>query len=154
MQRVFKGRPVLPAEIQGEAVVTRSGFNTLACFYKSILTDAAKAVCGDQDNPELFGRNLTGKVLCLPKSIGSTSAGAAWDRIAKMGIAPRALLFAQHIDSLSAAGLVLADVMEIDPGPCRHKGQAHQKSVTQKHRPLFPSCDQDDKSAHRNQAGP
>jgi len=110
MQRVFKGRPVLPAEIQGEAVVTRSGFNTLACFYKSILTDAAKAVCGDQDNQELFGRNLTGKVLCLPKSIGSTSAGAAWDRIAKMGIAPRALLFAQHIDSLSAAGLVLADV--------------------------------------------
>jgi len=110
LQNVFKGRPVLPAEIQGEAVVTHSGFNTLACFYKSILHDAARAICGDQDNPELFGRDLTDKVLCLPKSIGSTSAGAAWDRVAKMGIAPRALLFAQHIDSLSAAGLVLADV--------------------------------------------
>jgi predicted aconitase with swiveling domain len=110
MGRIFKGRPVLPDEVKGEAAVTHTGFNTLACFYKSILTDATEAICGDQDNPELFGRDLTDKVLCLPKSIGSTSAGAAWDRIAKMGIAPRAMLFAEHIDSLSAAGLVLAEV--------------------------------------------
>ncbi|UCD80242.1 MAG: DUF126 domain-containing protein [Desulfobacterales bacterium] len=110
MARVFKGRSVLPDEIKGEAVVTHTGFNTLACYYKSILTNATTAICGDQGNPELFGRDLTDKILCLPKSIGSTSAGAAWDRIAKMGIAPRAMLFAEHIDSLSAAGLVLAEV--------------------------------------------
>lgn len=110
MGNVFKGRAILPAEIEGEAVVTHIGFNTLACYYRSILTDAKKAICGDQDNPELFGKDLTDKVICLPKSIGSTSAGATWDRIAKMEIAPRAMLFSEHIDSLSAAGLVLADV--------------------------------------------
>ena len=110
MERVFKGRSILPDEIVGAAVVTHTGFNTLACYYKSILTEATQAICGDQDNPELFGRDLTDKIICLPKSIGSTSAGATWDRIATMGIAPRAMLFSQHIDSLSAAGLVLVEV--------------------------------------------
>lgn len=110
MESVFKGRSILPAEIEGEAVVTHTGFNTLACYYKSILTEATRAICGDQGNPELFGQDLTDKIICLPKSIGSTSAGATWDRIAKMGLAPRAMLFSQHIDSLSAAGLVLAEV--------------------------------------------
>lgn len=110
MTKVFKGRSILPADTQGKAVVTHTGFNTLACYYKSILTEADRAVCGDQDNPELFGRDLTDKVICLPKGIGSTSAGATWERIAMMDIAPRAMLFSQHIDSLSAAGLVLADV--------------------------------------------
>ena len=110
MERVFKGRSILPDEIEGEAVVTRTGFNTLACYYKSILTNATQAICGDQGNSELFGQDLTDKIICLPKSIGSTSAGATWDRIAKMGIAPRAMLFSQHIDSLSASGLALVEV--------------------------------------------
>jgi len=110
MAKVFQGRPILPAETRGQAVVTHTGFNTLACYYKSILTNASRAVCGDQDNPELFGRDLTDKIICLPKGIGSTSAGATWERIAIMGIAPAAMLFSQQIDSLSAAGLVLADV--------------------------------------------
>ena len=110
MGRVFKGRSILPDEIEGEAVVTHTGFNTLACYYKSILTDATKAICGDQGNAEIFGQDLTDKIICLPKSIGSTSAGATWDRIAKMGLAPRAMLFSQHIDSLSAAGLALVEV--------------------------------------------
>jgi len=110
MEKSFKGRPILPAEIEGEAIVTHTGFNTLACYYKSILTDASRAICGDQDNPEIYGRDLTDKIICLPKSIGSTSAGATWDRIAKLGIAPRAMLFSQHIDSLSAAGLALVEV--------------------------------------------
>lgn len=110
MSQTFKGRSILPATVEGQALVTRRGFNTLACFYKSILTHASTAVCGDQDNPELFGRVLTAKIICLPKSIGSTSAGATWDFVAKMGIAPAAMLFSEPIDSLSAAGLILADI--------------------------------------------
>jgi predicted aconitase with swiveling domain len=110
MSRVFKGRPILPADLEGQALVTRAGFNSLACFYKSMLTDAREAICSDQSNPELFGKNLTDKVICLPKTVGSTSAGATWDRVAQMGIAPKAMLFSQHIDSLAAAGLALAEV--------------------------------------------
>jgi predicted aconitase with swiveling domain len=41
---------------------------------------------------------------------GSTSAGATWDRVAFSGLAPKAMLFSQHIDYLTAAGLVIADI--------------------------------------------
>lgn len=110
MGKIYRGRVVLPADLTGEAVVSRQGFNTLACFYHSIITGARSAVCGDQDNPELYGQTLTDKIICLPRGIGSTSAGSVWQCAAVMGIAPLAMLFAEAIDSLSAAGLILADV--------------------------------------------
>ncbi|MFC2046571.1 aconitase X swivel domain-containing protein, partial [Chloroflexota bacterium] len=54
--------------------------------------------------------NLTDKIICLPQTVGSTSAGAVWQRIARLGVAPRAMLFSQPIDSLAAGGLIVADV--------------------------------------------
>lgn len=110
MSRTFKGRAVFAGDLEGEAVVTHSGFNSLACFYRSMLSSSKRAICSDQDNRELFGKDLTGKMVCLPKTIGSTSAGATWDQVARLGIAPRALLLSEHIDSLAAAGLAMAEV--------------------------------------------
>lgn len=110
MTRAFKGRAVLAGSVEGQALVTRGGFNTLASFYKSISEGAKRALCSDQDNPDLYGKDLTDKILCLPTTIGSTSAGATWDSVAHMGLAPKAMLFSHTIDSLAAAGLVLADV--------------------------------------------
>jgi len=106
----FTGRPIISGNVSGESLVTNTGFNTLACFYKSMLERAEVAICGDKDNKELFGKILTGKIICLPKGIGSTTTGATWERIAQLGINPKAMLFSEHIDSLSAAGLILADV--------------------------------------------
>jgi predicted aconitase with swiveling domain len=110
VDRLFKGRPVMPGDFEGSALVTHQGFNTLASFYQSMLAHADQAVCSDQGNRDLCQKNLTGKVICIPKCVGSTSAGATWDRVASMGIAPQGILFSEFIDSLSAAGLVLADL--------------------------------------------
>ncbi len=110
MSRIFKGRAILAGKTNGEILVTHTGFNSLASFYRSMLRGANQAVCSDQDNKELFGKVLTDKIICLPKTIGSTSCGATWDKIAQMGIAPKAMLFSQRIDSLGAAGLVIAEV--------------------------------------------
>ncbi len=110
MKKTFKGRIILSGEIKGEAVVTRTGLNTLASFYQSILKNESKAVCSDHNNPELYKKILSDKIICLPKTVGSTSAGAVLDRIACMGIAPKAFLFSEPIDSLAAAGVVLADI--------------------------------------------
>ena len=98
---------MLPGNISGEALVTRKGFNSLASFYKSMVSGSKFAICSDQDNLDLYGKNLTDMIICLPKTIGSSSAGATWDTVASMGIAPKAMLFAEPIDSLAAAGLVL-----------------------------------------------
>jgi predicted aconitase with swiveling domain len=110
VSKSFKGRPVLPGNLEGEALVTRVGFNAYASFSTSIHIQVETAQCADSSNRELYGKNLTDKIICLPKTIGSTSAGAVWQRVAQMGIAPKAILFSQEIDSLAAAGLVVADV--------------------------------------------
>jgi predicted aconitase with swiveling domain len=110
VNKSFKGRPVLAGNLIGEALVTHMGFNSLASFYKAMLTGAKKAICSDQDNPELFGKDLKDKIICLPKTVGSTSAGTTWDKVAQMGIAPKAMLFSQKIDSLAAGGLIIADI--------------------------------------------
>ncbi|MFQ5814182.1 MAG: 3-hydroxyacyl-CoA dehydrogenase NAD-binding domain-containing protein, partial [Anaerolineae bacterium] len=106
----FKGRAILPGNIEGEALVTHVGFNAYASFYTSIHAQVEIAQCADSGNQELHGKNLTDKILCLPKTTGSTSAGAVWQRVAQMGIAPKAMLFSQRIDSLAAGGLIVADL--------------------------------------------
>ena len=110
MGRSFKGRAILPGNLEGEALVTHVGFNAYASFYTSIHVQVETAQCADSGNQELYGKNLTDKIICLPNTIGSTSAGAVWQRVAQLGVAPRAMLFSRRIDSLAAGGLIVADV--------------------------------------------
>jgi len=110
MSKKFYGRVILPGKTKGQILVTRQGFNTLASYYKTATGNAAAAICSDQDNKDLYGKDLSGRIICLPKTIGSTSAGATWVQIAEMGLAPKALLFSGYIDSLAAAGIALVDV--------------------------------------------
>ncbi len=110
MGKSFKGRAILSGQIEGEALVTHAGFNTYASFYTSMHTQAQVAECCDSGNPELYQKIMSNKLICLPKTIGSTSGGAVWQRVAQMGIAPKAMLVSQQIDSLAAGGLIVADV--------------------------------------------
>jgi predicted aconitase with swiveling domain len=110
MSKTFKGRVIIPGNVAGEALVTHSGFNMLASFQKSLVTKSKKAICSDQNNKDLYKKNLTGKILCLPQTIGSTTGGLALQTAAQMEITPKALLFSKHIDSLAASGIILADI--------------------------------------------
>ncbi len=96
MTKTFKGRPVLKGNIEGQAVVSREGMNILATFQKSALKKAKTVIGADQNNKDLYGKNLTGKIICLPKTIGSTTGGMVLETIAKLGIRPKALLFSEH----------------------------------------------------------
>ena len=110
MSRTFKGRVVLAGNIKGECVVSHEGLNILASFQKSALKNAKTVICSDQNNKDLYNKNLTDKIICLPKTIGSTTGGMVLQSIAHMGIGPSAMLFSEHIDSLAAAGIILSDV--------------------------------------------
>ena len=110
MTDYFMGRNIVAGITEGEAVVSRTGFNAYASFYNSLTDDVQIAVCADSGNQDTFGKILSGKILCIPNSIGSTSAGAVWQRIVYLGIAPKAVLFSQTIDSLAAGGLIVVDV--------------------------------------------
>jgi len=108
MCRAFRGRPVLPGAVSGPAAVSHGGFNTYASFFKSIHVPSPHAICADSGNEDLHGLDLAGAVLCVPATTGSTSGGGVWQRLVTLGNAPRAVLFAQSIDSLAAGGLIVA----------------------------------------------
>jgi len=113
----FTGRVVVPGAVRAEAVVSRQGFNTLASFQKGLMAGDKEAKCSDQNNPDIYGKPLAGKALCLPQTIGSTTGGMVLYCAADMGLAPACLLFAKPIDSLAAAGAVLAGVWTANPMP-------------------------------------
>lgn len=106
----FQGRVVTPGEVVAEAVVTTEGFNTLASFQMALQFGDKEVKCGDQSNQQLYGKPLLGKALCLPQTIGSTTGGLVLYCACAMQKNPACMLFANHIDSLAAAGAVLADV--------------------------------------------
>ncbi len=106
----FKGRVIAAGSVTAEAVVSHGGLNTLASFQKALQFGDKKATCGDQNNPDLFGKQMAGKALCLPQTIGSTTGGLVLYCACSMHRQPACMLFSQPIDSLAAAGAVLADV--------------------------------------------
>ena len=99
--REFKGRIIAPGTITAPAVVSHSGFNTLASLQSALQFGDKKATCGDQNNPE---------ALCLPQTIGSTTGGLVLYCACAMGRQPGCMLFSGPIDSLAAAGSILASV--------------------------------------------
>jgi uncharacterized protein len=108
LTKSFRGRVVLGGELVGESIVTHQGFNILASYMGALSNGNSQ--CSDQNNIELYKKDLKGKIICLPKTIGSTTGGMILQSIAKAGIAPSAMLFSEHIDSLAAAGIILSDV--------------------------------------------
>ncbi len=106
----FKGRIVAQGTASAKAVVSHGGLNTLASFQKALQFGDKNATCGDQNNPDLFGKQMAGKALCLPCTIGSTTGGLVLYCACSMKRQPACMLFSEPIDSLAAAGAVLADV--------------------------------------------
>ncbi len=108
--RQFQGRVVTPGTVTAEALVTKQGFNTLASFQMALQFGDKEVKCGDQNNNEIHGKSMLGKALCLPQTIGSTTGGLVLYCACALKKNPACLLFANHIDSLAAAGAILADV--------------------------------------------
>ena len=108
--REFKGRVVAAGTVAAEAVVSHGGLNTLASFQKALQFGDKKATCGDQNNPDLFGKQMLGTALCLPQTIGSTTGGLVLYCACAMERQPACMLFSKPIDSLAAAGSILASV--------------------------------------------
>lgn len=105
--KTFKGRVVVPGVKTLPALVSHGGFNTLASFKNC---KKGKNICTDQNNNDLYGKNTVGVALCLPQTIGSTTGGMVLFNASVIGCNPGALLFSKPIDSLAAAGAILADV--------------------------------------------
>ncbi|MBX7435421.1 DUF126 domain-containing protein [Mycobacterium sp. Y57] len=110
-KKSFHGRPILPGSIEGSAMVSHIGLNTLSTYKANVIGGVTdKAICTDGDNKDLYNKDLNGAILCLPQTIGSTTGGFVLMGVAKMGLAPKAMLFSKHVDSLAIGGLLMADI--------------------------------------------
>ncbi|MCQ2432497.1 MAG: DUF126 domain-containing protein [Clostridia bacterium] len=106
----FRGRVVAKGTVSAPALVSHGGLNTLASFQKALQFGDKKATCGDQNNPDLYGKQMAGKALCLPRTIGPPTGGLVLYCACSMHRQPACMLFSEPIDSLAAAGAILQDV--------------------------------------------
>ena len=108
----FQGRAVIPGQVNGIAMVSQKGFNVLSSYMGALVSNGKQTLCTDQNNPDLFKKDLSGAILCIPQVIGSTTAGMLIQTVASMGIQPKAMLFSATAESLAISGVLLADIWE------------------------------------------
>ncbi|MDF2657146.1 MAG: hypothetical protein K0R19_3620 [Bacillota bacterium] len=108
----FQGRAVIPGWVKGNAMVSKAGFNVLSSYMGALVSNGKQTLCTDQNNPDLFQKDLSGAILCIPQVIGSTTAGMLIQTVAAMGIQPKAMLFSATAESLAISGVLLADIWE------------------------------------------
>lgn len=106
----FQGRVIVPGSCTAEALVSRSGFNTLASYQMALQFGDKEVKCGDQNNRDIYKKSLLGKALCLPQTIGSTTGGMILFTACAQHKQPACMLFSMPIDSLAASGAILGDV--------------------------------------------
>lgn len=107
MSRTFHGRCIVSGDAQASALVTHTGFNTLASLKSVGSFLNPKSLIEDQNNPELYGKCIASAALCLPETIGSTTGGMVIFSVCSLEKGPACMLFSKPADPLAVAGAVL-----------------------------------------------
>ena len=111
MAKTFKGRPIIPGNLQGTALVSKQPFNTTASYFTNMFAgNTSNAPCTDANNPELYKKDLSGAIICTPQTVGSTMGAGAIMGMNLLGVGFKAMLFSDHIDSIAAGGLIMDDI--------------------------------------------
>ena len=110
-EKTFKGRPLIPGELEGEALASKHPFNVSASYLENLFSGNTKtAPCTDVVNKEWAGKDLAGQILCFTTGVGSTMGGATLMGVGSLGLGPKAMLYSGHVDSVSVAGLIIDNV--------------------------------------------
>jgi predicted aconitase with swiveling domain len=107
----FKGRSLLAGNLKGEALASKQPLNTTGSYLENLFGgNSTSAPCTDPNNKDFYKKELGGAIICTTTTVGSSLGGAALMGVGSLGLGPQALLFSQHIDSVSYAGLLMDDV--------------------------------------------
>ena len=108
MATTFKGRALIPGNLEGEALVSKQPFNTTASYFTNMFAGNTKnAPCTDANNKELYQKDLSGAIICTPQTVGSTMGAGAIMGMNLLGVGFKAMLFSSHVDSIAAGGLIM-----------------------------------------------
>jgi predicted aconitase with swiveling domain len=115
-KQTFKGRPLIPGNLEGKAMATKSPFNVSSSYMENLFGgNTESAPCTDANNKEWNRKDLAGQILCFPTAVGSTMGGATLMGVGTMNLGPKAMLYAEHVDSVSVAGLIIDNVWNESP---------------------------------------
>jgi predicted aconitase with swiveling domain len=115
-KQTFKGRPLIPGKAEGKAMATKTPFNVSSSYLENLFGgNTESAPCTDANNKEWNRKDLAGQILCFPTAVGSTMGGATLMGVGSMNLGPKAMLYAQHVDSVSVAGLIIDNVWNDRP---------------------------------------
>ena len=103
---VLKGRGLNRGIAKGEALVTKP-INFFGAYMQGILSGKLSKI--EDTKHELFGKNLEGKILVFPFSIGSLAGGVSLLEAIMQGVGPKAIVNSKT-DGVLLAGPVFARV--------------------------------------------
>ena len=110
-KKTFKGRPLLSGNLDGKALASKQPFNTTGSYLENLFGgNSTSAPCTDPNNKDFYKKDLSGALLCTTTTVGSTLGGAALMGVGSLGLGLKALLFSQHVDSVSLSGLLMDDI--------------------------------------------
>jgi predicted aconitase with swiveling domain len=110
-KKTFKGRPLLPGKLTGKVLASKSPLNTTGSYLSNLFGGNLKtAPCTDPNNKEFYKKELSGAIICTTTTVGSSLGGAALMGVGSLGLGPKAMLFSEHVDSVSIAGLLMDDI--------------------------------------------
>ncbi|MDI9643647.1 MAG: DUF126 domain-containing protein [Candidatus Verstraetearchaeota archaeon] len=102
----LKGRGISKFLGEGEALVTKQGIS----FFGGVDPETGMV---KEAGHELFGKDLTGKVLVFPRGKGSTVGSYIIYQLKKNGHAPAAIVNVET-EAIIAAGCILAEIPLVD----------------------------------------
>jgi predicted aconitase with swiveling domain len=104
--KLIRGRPLVPAEGQGEALMTRESLS----FWGGYDQDTGEII--DRRHP-LSGQNASGRVLGLPGSKGSSTTTAVLLEAVRLGTSPAAILTTRTDSFLALASIVAEQLYQL-----------------------------------------
>jgi predicted aconitase with swiveling domain len=110
-KKTFKGRPLLGGKLEGKVLASKQPLNTTGSYLDNLFGGNTKtAPCTDPNNKEFYKKELSGAIICTTTTVGSSLGGAALMGVGSLGLGPKAMLFSEHVDSVSIAGLLMDDI--------------------------------------------
>ncbi|MEZ4701674.1 MAG: DUF126 domain-containing protein [Rhodothermales bacterium] len=122
MERVIKGRPVVPGEAEGPALVSDEPISFWGGY------DQRTGEIIDRRHP-LSGRIAAGCILVLPFTRGSSTSTAILLESVRAGVAPAAIV-SMDVDTFMALASVVADEMYGRPIPIVALAEADFRQIT------------------------
>jgi len=102
----LKGRAIFEGKAEGQALVSSSPMS----FYGGVNPDTGEIV---ERGSELVGQSVKGRVLVFPYGKGSTVGSYVLYRLAKNGVAPRAIVNAK-CETIVAVGAIISEIPCVD----------------------------------------